>query len=183
MNSQTKLHTYPDLLANEAKTALSYFPQLEDVKITFKFKSNIKKSTMQAQPSFLSLLKSRHNRSYFIFISERFKISNQEFKTIHIPSPIIIGWLGHELGHIIDYQSRGKLNLIWFGIKYLILDNHIIEAERAADTYAVQRGMEKYILKTKDFILNNADIEENYKERIKKYYLSPEEIMQLVQTR
>ena len=37
-----------------------------------------------------------------------------------------------------------------------------------------------YILKTKNFILNHADITPIYKARIKKYYLSPEEIMELV---
>jgi hypothetical protein len=38
-------------------------------------------------------------------------------------------------------------------------------------------------LKTKNFILNHADIDPDYKKRIKQYYLSPEEIMQIVQDR
>ena len=77
VNSQNNMHTYPKNIATEVKTALSYFPQLEDIDITFKFKKNIKKSTMQAQPSFWSLLKSRKNGSYYIFISEKFKISGK----------------------------------------------------------------------------------------------------------
>ena len=118
-----------------------------------------------------------------ILISERFKISDKEFSTKDIPSDILIGWIGHELGHILDYQNRSNINLIWFGLKYLISDNHIIEAERAADTFAVNQGMESYILKTKDFILNNANITPSYKLRIEKYYLSPEEIMEIVNKR
>ncbi|WP_438976985.1 hypothetical protein [Polaribacter sp.] len=43
--------------------------------------------------------------------------------------------------------------------------------------------MEKYSLKTKKFILNHADITKKYKERIKRYYLSPEEIIQLIEKR
>ena len=43
--------------------------------------------------------------------------------------------------------------------------------------------VEKYILKTKDFILNHASITQKYKDRIKKYYLSPEEIMDLIEKR
>lgn len=43
--------------------------------------------------------------------------------------------------------------------------------------------MGDYILKTKGFILNNADIDPRYKERIRKYYLSPDEIMILVKER
>lgn len=92
----------------------------------------------------------------------------------------MIGWLGHELGHIMDYQNRSWFNLILFGIKYLFVEKHIVEAERAADTFAVKNGMYTYILKTKNFILNHSELDETYKLRIKKYYLSPEEIMEIV---
>ncbi|NJX15436.1 hypothetical protein [Tamlana crocina] len=173
-------HKIPQLIKQEVKTALNYFPSLKDVTIEFKFKKNIKKSTMQAQPKFSSIFKPRNQRSYVILISETFKISDKTFLTKNIPTEILIGWIGHELGHILDYQNRSNINLIWFGIKYLLSENHIVEAERAADTYAVQHGMGDYILKTKNFILNHANITPIYKARIKKYYLSPEEIMELV---
>lgn len=136
---------------------------------------------MQAQPSFKSLFRSRSKREYFIFISERFKISGKEFKTIDVPSDVITGWIGHELGHVMDYEDRGTFNLIWFGLRYLYMEKHIVVAERTADTIAVNQGMGEYILKTKNFILNHADIDKNYKNRIKRYYLSPEEIMEIVQ--
>ncbi|WP_019038618.1 hypothetical protein [Psychroflexus tropicus] len=176
-------HIYPDSIKNEINAALEFFPQLNGVKITFKFKSDIKKSTMQAQPDFKSLLSPRSKRKYYIFISEKFKISGKEFKTINVPKDVMIGWIGHELGHILDYENRGTFNLIWFGIRYLYVENHIVEAERAADTFAVNQGMEDYILKTKNFILNHADIDKDYKKRIQRYYLSPEEIMEIVQDR
>ena len=174
---------FPQIIENEIITALDYYPELKDTKIEFRFKKNIKKSTMQARPTFGSFFRSRKNRKYVILISETFKISEKRFLTTEIPSRILVGWIGHELGHIVDYQRRNKLNLIWFGLKYLFSDNHIIEAERAADTYAVSHGMESYILETKKFILNHADITPTYKSRIQKYYLSPEEIMKLVNDR
>lgn len=180
MNAQQII---PTSISKEILTALSYYPELQETPIKFKFKKNIKKSTMQAQPTFGSFFRTRKNRRYVILISETFKISDKTFLTKHIPSDILIGWIGHELGHIMDYSNRSKLDLIWFGINYLLSDNHIVEAERAADTYAVQHNMEDYILKTKDFILNNADIQEAYKLRIKKYYLSPEEIMDIIEKR
>ena len=136
---------------------------------------------MLAQPKFGSFFRKKSYRSYVILISETFKISNKQFSTRDIPSDILIGWIGHELGHIMDYQNRSKINLIWFGLKYLLSENHIVEAERAADRFAVNYGMADYILKTKNFILNHADISETYKNRIKKYYLSPEEIMEIVE--
>lgn len=179
--SQTKAqHIIPKSINNEVQIALMHFPELENIPIEIRFKKNIKKSTMQAQPKFGSFFRKKSYRSYVILISETFKISDKQFLTRDIPSDILIGWIGHELGHIMDYQDRSKINLIWFGLKYLLSENHIVEAERAADSFAVKHGMSDYILKTKNFILNHADISESYKNRIKKYYLSPEEIMEIV---
>jgi len=173
----------PKAIEQEVKLALSYFPQLAQTKIHFKFKKEIKHSTMQAQPALKSLLFGKSFRQYNIFISERFKISGKQFLTKQLPTDILIGWIGHELGHILDYEQRSTFNLITFGIKYLLADRYIIAAERAADQFAVAQGMEEYILKTKDFILNHAEIDHRYKSRIIKYYLSPEEIMALVNQR
>jgi len=175
--------TIPQSIKTEIETALSFYPQLKDTAINFEFKKNIKKSTMQAQPTFGSFFKRKGKRSYNIFISETVKISGDTYYTKDMPKDVITGWIGHELGHVMDYKNRSNSNLIWFGIKYLLSDNHIAEAERAADTYAVRSGMEKYILITKEFILNQADIDESYIARIKKYYLSPEEIMEIVNQR
>jgi len=179
-NSQ---HIIPNSIRNKVETALDFYPTLATTNIEFRFKKNIKKSTMQARPTFDSFFKTRKHRRYVILISEKFKIAEEEFRTRDIPEDIFIGWIGHELGHVMDYQNRNKIDLIWFGIKYLFSDKHIVEAERAADSYAVEHGMENYILKTKDFILNHAQITKSYKDRIRRYYLSPEEIMHLVEER
>lgn len=173
----------PETIINEVETALSYYPELKNTAINFEFKKNIKKSTMQAQPTASSFLKRKGQRSYNIFISETVKISGEVLYTIDMPQEVLIGWIGHELGHVMDYKNRSNLNLMWFGVKYLLSDNHIATAERAADTYAVQSGMEQYILKTKDFILSQANLEQSYIARIKKYYLSPEEIMDIINQR
>ena len=173
----------PESIKNEIETALSFYPELKDTAINFEFKKNIKKSTMQAQPTASSFLKRKGQRSYNIFISETVKISGEVLYTVDMPQEVLIGWIGHELGHVMDYKNRSILNLMWFGVKYLLSDNHIATAERAADTYAVQSGMEQYILKTKDFILSQANLEQSYIARIKKYYLSPEEIMEIINQR
>ncbi|MET7030418.1 hypothetical protein [Sediminicola luteus] len=176
-------HIIPKSIEKEATIALSHYPKLSNTKITFQFKKNIKKSTMQARPTFWSFFRSKKNREYVILISEYFKIADRQYSTKDMPSNILIGWFGHELGHIIDYRNRSNLNLLAFGIQYLLSPNYIIEAERAADCFAVAHGMEEYILETKNYILNNAEITENYRNRIKRYYLSPEEIMLMVEQR
>lgn len=170
----------PESIYEEVVEALSYFPELYDAPIEFKFKDNIRKSTMQAQPRFTSFFRSKHNRKYIIKISRNIQIDHEEFTVADIPSDVIVGWLGHELGHVMDYRSRTNFGMLIFGVKYLFSSAHIKEVERAADTYAIMHGMGEYILKTKDFILENADISEKYKERIRRLYISPEEVMELI---
>ncbi|WP_245167602.1 hypothetical protein [Croceivirga sp. JEA036] len=179
-NSITPTMHIPETIQKEATIALEHFPSLKDVPIHFKFKKNIKKSVMMAQPTFGSFFRSKKKRGYVILISEKFKINNQEFKTIYVPKDVLIGWLGHELGHIMDYQQLNNWEMLIFGIRYVLFKEHIKSAERNADLFAVKNGMAAYILKTKHFILDNADIDPLYKQRIKEFYLSPEEIRELV---
>lgn len=176
-------HIIPKEIHEEATIALSHYPELANTPIEFKFKSKINKSTMQAQPVFKQLFNSKKKRGYKILISEEIEINGQTLKTIDMPSNIMIGWLGHELGHVLDFQNRSGLNLVGFGIGYVFSKNYIKEAERRADTFAVAHGMENYILDTKEFILKKAGLSKKYVERIKNLYLSPEEIMLLVQER
>ncbi|WP_083158073.1 hypothetical protein [Allomuricauda sp. CP2A] len=170
----------PKNIKSEVEVALEHFPELKNIPIEFKFKKNIEKSVMQAQPTFKGLFKSKENRSYRILISEKFKITGEEYSTTSVPKDVLIGWIGHELGHVMDYQNRSGLNLVAFGFRYAFLKEYVKKAERAADSFAVLRGMADYIIKTKRFILDHADIDPLYKERIKEYYLSPDEIMEMV---
>lgn len=172
--------TIPESIKQEALTALSHYPELYDAKIIFKFKDHIKKSTMQAQPTWASFLKPKKDRGYIILISRSIQIETKEYTIEDIPSDVLVGWLGHELGHVMDYQDRSAAGMLIFGFKYLFSSKHIKEVERTADTYAIQHGMGDYILNTKNFILDNASISEKYKERLRSFYLSPEEVMELI---
>lgn len=170
----------PESIKKEVIEAISFYPELYDTAIEFKFKDNIKKSTMQAQPRFASFFKRKENREYVILISRNIQIEGEHFTMEDIPSDVKVGWLGHELGHVMDYRERTNFGMLIFGIKYLFSSAHIKEVERTADTYAIAHGMGDYILKTKNFILDNASLSEKYKERILRLYISPEEVMELI---
>lgn len=170
----------PESIREEVIAALEHFPELYDIPIEFKFKDRIKKSTMQAQPKFSSIFRSKRNREYIILISRQIQIEDENFTMDDIPSLVKIGWIGHELGHIMDYQDRTNFGLIILGAKYLFSKKSIREVERTADTYAIAHGMGDYILRTKNFILENSDISEKYKARIRRLYISPEEVMEFI---
>lgn len=170
----------PESIKKEALEALSFYPELAETAIEFKFKENIKKSTMQAQPRFSSIFKCKENREYLILISRKIQIEGEQFTMDDIPSDVKVGWMGHELGHVMDYHDRTNVGLIILGIKYLFSASSIRKIERTADAYAISHGMGDYILRTKNFILENANLSEKYKNRIRRLYISPEEVMELI---
>ena len=180
MVAQQNNKIIPENIIDEANIALSHYPELEDVEIEFKYKKNMKKAFMQAQPKFGNLFKGKKNHSYFIFISNKFLVDNKEFSMTDVPSEVLIGWLGHELGHIMDYREKSAMELAKFGAQYVTSEKFIKKAERTADTYAINHGMGNYIFATKDFILNHSHFSDSYKKRKVRLYLSPEEILVLV---
>lgn len=160
--------------------ALSFYPELQDVPISFEFKKNIRGSVMQAQPVFTSLLRQRHLRKYRINISALFKLTHSAIPIHQIPDNIMIGWIGHELGHIMDYESRSNFGMIGFGLGYLLSPGYIKKAELLADTYAVNHGLGDFIIATKRFILDHAELPQSYKDKIARLYLSPDDIVEQV---
>ncbi|RZT00029.1 hypothetical protein EV197_1259 [Aquimarina brevivitae] len=187
----TDSNSYPNILYqenkqipveiyDEVKKALSFYPELENITIDFEIRDTQRKSFMKAQPKFRTLLKGRRNRAYKILISKRFTVDGLTLALKDLPKDVLVGWIGHELGHIMDYKERSTLNLLFFGIKYLISGPFIRKAEYLADYHAVANGMADYILKTKHFILNHSELSDGYKERIKRFYVSPDRILLLV---
>ncbi len=170
----------PENIREQAEMAMSFYPELKHTEVEFKYNDMVRKNFMQAQPKWKSLFSSRNKRAYIILISKKFKVEDKYFSIEEIPEDVLIGWLGHELGHVMDYRSRSTIGMLIFGLKYLYSPAHIKEVERAADDYAVKHGMGNYILKTKDFILNNTSLSDSYKNHMRKFYLSPEEIAELI---
>ena len=161
--------------------ALSYFPDLINTKIDFQFKNNIHGSVMQAQPKVGSLfVHSKENRAYKIKISRNLFLEDNPIPIEQLPDDVLLGWIGHELGHIQDYIERGSMNLLGFGVKYYLSNSFVTKAEIAADSYAVAHGLGEKIIATKNFVLNHDQIPLTYKQKIEALYLSPGEILSMV---
>lgn len=170
----------PERIEVQVLTALSHYPQLKNTDIRFVFNENLDGPIMAARPVVGSLLGGRSKRAYNILINPTFKLKHLEEPIDDIPDSVLIGWLGHELGHIMDYENRSTLGVMRFGVGYWLSSKYIRKAERVADTYAIQHGMGDYILVNKEFILGHADLPQHYKDRIARLYLSPDDIMDLI---
>lgn len=174
--------TIPEEIYFPVLETLSYYPELKNTPITFRFQKPKEHMIMSAQPVFKTMFRILEERAYYVNISRTIKLGSESLKIEDLPEEVLIGWLGHELGHLMDYKDRTVWGMIKFGINYSLSKNYVKGAERKADEYAVQHGLGDHIMKTKNYILNHAEIPVSYKEKMKKLYLSPEEIMQMVDT-
>ncbi len=170
----------PAVIEKHVLTALSYYPELRETEIHFVFTRRLKKSVMAARPVIGSLFKKREKRAYNILINPVFKLEHSFESVRQIPEDVFIGWIGHELGHIMDYERRSTWGIIGFGLSYWLSKKYVRKAERVADSFAVNRGMGEYLLATKSFILDHSKLPQAYKAKIEALYLSPDDIVELV---
>ncbi len=170
----------PPALQPAALEALSHYPELSDTEIEFRFEDEIVNSFMQAQPRISTLFRSKKNRGYIIKITREMEIDSVDIPVEEIPHDVLLGWLGHELGHVADYSKKNGVGMVWFGFTYLCFDKSKIKAERRADIEALKHGLADEIIATKNFILANTSLPDVYKDRIRKYYISPEQVLELV---
>lgn len=177
----TKNKYYPAELEKAILKSLSFYPELTETEIHFRYVSRMKNSVMQAQPLLRSIFRGPPQRSYVIKMSSHFFIDKKPQELSDLPFNVLVGWLGHELGHIMDYLPRSLASLAGFGAGYILSQNFMKGAERMADIIAVNHGMGKYIQATKDFILNQGCFSEAYKNKIRKLYPSPEEILRIIE--
>lgn len=172
--------TIPVEILDPVKEALGYFPDLEKANITFEYKERISGAVMQAQPKVFSLfVDGKENRKYRIKITRYLDFGHKIVPIEEIPHDALVGWIGHELGHIMDYIERSSTEMMRFGFKYLVSKRKVIEAEMAADSYAIECGMGHQILANKNYILNHEGFDDEYKDKIKTLYMSPEDIITL----
>jgi len=178
--SFTKNKFIPIEMREVIVAALASYPSLADTKIHFVYKEDIRKSVMQAQPKVSSLLRGKANRTYVINISRYLELNNDKLDISTLPFEVLVGWIAHELGHIMDYKDRSGLAMIGFGAKYWLSEKFLKNAERRADMYALKHGLGDKIMKTKNYVLNHAEIPDWYKQRMKELYMSPQEFSELL---
>lgn len=170
----------PSVIEEPVLQALSHYPELKETSIHFVFTNKLEKSIMAARPTIGSLFKKRRNRTYKVLINPAFKLDYGKESIHQIPDSVLVGWLGHELGHIMDYEHKNTWEIIGMGISYSLSRNYIRKAERVADAHAVNRGMGAYLVTKKGFILDHSELPQAYRDKIEALYLSPEDIGKLV---
>lgn len=154
---------------------LREYESLNNYEIVLEYKP-IKGSTMQAQPiidwsSFKDGI-SRYKVELAIYVRD-----SQDLRVDELPKEVLKGWFAHELGHVVDYAPYSTWQMAKYGIKYLLFDDFKKEVEHKADYIAIQNGFREEIIATKKFLLEHDLMSEEYKAKIRKYYMPLEEVL------
>jgi len=138
----------------------------------------IRKTTMRARPNFRAYF--RGQKKFSIMFNSSTNLADK-VNVEEVPEIVLRGWFAHELGHVMDYRNRSAVEMLIYGIRYLMSRRYRKKVEHTADEYAIEYGFADEILATKKYILEHSDLPEKYKERFRKYYMSEENVHRLIE--
>lgn len=153
--------------------ALNRYPELHHRSITVKLKSIT--STMQAQPTPNFIVKRKNKRAYRIFVNDNPELTGINYQDLSFNA--LVGWIGHEFAHLIDYSSMNNRELLGFIAAYVFDKREMRKTERQADKETIKRGLGIQLLDGVVFFEKNEKVSKRYRKRKKKNYLSEEEII------
>lgn len=149
--------------------ALSYYPELKETKISFEYSKEA--TTMAARPKTSSMFS---RRRYLVLINDE-----EDFDGIllrNVPFNAQIGIIGHELAHIVDYQSMNFWGVL--GILFRYSDSKRKPLfEKEIDYLTITRGLGWQLYDWALFSMYaNTYATDDYKEFKRATYLTPDEI-------
>lgn len=155
---------------------LDSYSELESTRIIFK-KSSLK-SMGQAQPVIFSLLRRRSSRKYKITLRECKEAEQLCYN--QIPDSAKVGLIGHELFHIVDYQSKSIFAIAWLGFRYPTSTKYRRDVEFETDSLTIVRGFGSEVLYFFNFVTSSSCVSKKYLRRKEKYYMKREDIIRIM---
>lgn len=154
----------------ETYMALMHYPELKDIKIVIKSKDL--NSTMVARPKGLNVFRRKGHRKYIIYINNT--------PSVKVPVDSVsfnakIGVIGHELGHVLDYDNKSSLRIIANGFGYAS-KKFRAKFERATDQRTIDHGLGWQCRDWSYYVYHYKNTPPEYLEYKKKVYMSWEEI-------
>jgi len=171
--------TIPPALETECLTALQFYPELKNVHIIFRFGNA--STTMSSRPTVSSLVRNRKERTYIVTINQN-GASKLGLKWNELSFNEIVGWFGHELGHILHYSQKTNGGIIWMGYKYSFA-RYKRKMERFTDQLAIDHNLGFALYDGTEYTLNCSKAKKSYKNKSRRFYLKPDEILENTYTK
>ena len=173
MGKNKNLSTNDERLKLAFFVALNRYPELHRKRITLKHKAI--NSTMQAQPSPDFFFQRKSKRAYRIFVNNNPDLTGMNYEELSFNG--LVGWIGHEFAHLIDYNAMSNRELVGFIVGYVFDQRTMRKTERNADKETIKRGLGIQLLDGVAFFEKNNKVSKKYRKRKQKNYLSEAEII------
>lgn len=150
--------------------ALMHYPELKDTKIEFKTKAL--SSTMAARPKGLNVFRRKGKRLYVVIINNT---EDVKVPVDRVSFNAMVGVIGHELAHILDYENKSSLTVLGNGLGYAS-KKFRAKFERATDQRTIDHGLGWQCYDWSYYVHHYKHTPKEYLEYKKKTYMSYEEI-------
>ncbi|MEO6868187.1 MAG: hypothetical protein ABI168_00995 [Ginsengibacter sp.] len=157
-----------------ALIALSWYPELKDDEIVFKYK-NIN-STARTTMTFFSIFKN-NNKKFIIYINRDSTRNGIALEDISVSA--MVGLIGHELAHVEIFKQKKFFGLLFWGFKYLFQKQQK-QLEIDTDKLTIQKGLGWPLYAWADFVLNHSNAKDSYIKMKTNKYLSPSQILEII---
>jgi hypothetical protein len=156
----------------ECLVALSYYPELVDAHVEFLWNDKIS-STMKMMPTIKSFFFHKKLK-YVVHMNKSAASTNLNINDLSFNAKV--GWIGHELGHVLQCVEKSRLGVLMIGIRHSS-KKFITKHERETDIITIQHGLGYALYEGMHFTFNRPNIHPKYLEGLKKNYLSLDEIL------
>ena len=174
--SSHKVIVANDTLAAAFYMAMTYFPELHEQKIYLQYGKI--RTSMAALPRIWSIFRKRDYREYKVIINGN--MQKDPAILVHTASfNAMVGVMGHELAHILDYSTMSGLQIMWMGIRYLN-KNYRKKIEWQTDTAAIAREFGWQLFDWIYFVAHEAEIDDTYRRYKLDIYMNPEDIYEII---
>lgn len=167
---------YPQEYEQQFLLALSHYPELKDVVIELKYSKE--RTTMACRPKITSLFS--EERTYYILINDK-----EDFDGIllnDVPFNAQIGVIGHELAHVVDFENKTLTGVVKTGLGYL-KENYKRKLEHKIDAMTTAHGLGWQLYEWATYSMFEAPFAtQTYKDFKKRIYMSPDQIMELLES-
>ena len=148
-----QLKVLPEGYELQALIALSMYPELKDVKITFEFVPIF--APLESNFDIPTLIRSGKNRTYRILLSNDSTTFFKDALFTDMPFDAQVAMLTHELGHTVYYH---QLNLFQIGrwcLNYVVSQKFQDKHESDTDRMVIHRGLGWQLYESSSFFINH----------------------------
>lgn len=147
-----QLKVLPEGYELQALLALSRYPELKNVKISFEFVPIV--APLESNFDIPTLLRRGELRTYRILISNDTTTMFKNALFDQMPFDAQVAMLTHELGHTLYYHQLNLFQIGRWGINYLVSKDFQKTHESDTDRMVIYRGLGWQLYESADFFKN-----------------------------